>query len=247
MAALSARGGAALSGNRLLDRLPVADQARVRQGMALARGEMRSVLLATGAVIQSVYFPVDAVVSSLTTMSDGAGVEILTIGNEGMVGSPLLLGSTKMSEREFCQVQVPGKLWRLDASIFRDEIARGGAFGEMVQLYIQGLFSQITQQVACNGLHSVNERCSRWLLLTHDRVNADEFPLTHEFLSQMLGVRRASVSLAAAALQNAGIIRYRLGRITVIDREGLEATACECYRVIRDEYDRLLGSPPPRP
>lgn len=208
---------------------------------------MRHVLLEAGASIRNVYFPVDAVVSSLTTMSDGSGVEIVTIGNEGMVGSPLFLGSTVMSEREYAQVQVPGKLWRMDASIFSDEMVKGGAFQEVVQLYIQALFSQITQQVACNGLHSVNERCSRWLLLTLDRVNADEFPMTQEFLSQMLGVRRASVTLAAGALQHAGIIRYRLGRITVLDRDGLEATACECYRVIRDEFDRLLGTPPPRP
>ena len=244
MAAAQERVG--LSGNRLLDRLPSADRGRLQQGLALERGEMKQVLLQAGTAIQSVYFPVDAVVSSLTTMSDGSGVEIATIGNEGMVGSPLFLGSTSMSEREFCQVQVPGMLLRMDATIFREEMAKRGAFQDVVQLYIQALFSQLTQQVACNGLHSINERCSRWLLLTLDRVGTDEFPMTQEFLSQMLGVRRASVTLAAGALQNAGFIRYRLGRITVLDREGVEATACECYRVLRDEFDRLLGTPPPR-
>ncbi|MGH9077501.1 MAG: Crp/Fnr family transcriptional regulator [Acidimicrobiales bacterium] len=207
---------------------------------------MKDVLLGAGEAIQNVWFPVDAVVSSLTTMADGVSVEIATIGSEGMVGSPLFLGSATMPAREFAQVQVPGKLWRMDASIFAKEMASGGAFQEVVQLYVQALFSQITQQVACNGLHSVNERCSRWLLLTLDRVGSDEFPLTHEFLAQMLGVRRASVTLAAGALQHAGLIRYRMGRMTVLDRAGLEATACECYRVIRDEFDRLLGQPPPR-
>ena len=110
----------------------------------------------------------------------------------------------------------------------------------LAQRYAQALFTQVTQQVACNGLHSVEERCSRWMLLTHDRVGSDDFPLTQEFLAQMLGVRRASVTVAASALQHAGFIRYYRGRVTVIDREGLEDASCECYRIIRGEFDRLL-------
>ena len=195
-----------------------------------------------GATITTVFFPVSAVVSLLTTMQDGMGVEIATIGNEGMVGHPLFLGSESIPARELAQVQVPGDLLSLDASTFEAEITPNGPLREVVQRYVQALFSQISQQVACNGLHSVEERCCRWLLLTHDRVDIDEFPLTQEFLAQMLGVRRASVTLAAGTLQNAGFIEYRRGRLRIIDREGLESASCECYQVIADEFDRLLGA-----
>jgi CRP-like cAMP-binding protein len=203
--------------------------------------ELKQILYEPGARIDALYFPVDAVVSVLTTLSDGAGVEIATIGNEGMVGSPLVLGSNTMPAREFCQVQVPGQLLRMDREAFADVHSEHDPFREILQLYIQALFSQISQQVACNALHSIEERCSRWLLLTHDRVHSDSFPLTQEFLSQMLGVRRASVTLAAGALQTAGLIRYRRGQMVIQDREGLENASCECYAVLRNEYDRLFG------
>jgi CRP-like cAMP-binding protein len=235
-------------GNRLLDALPSRDQARLQPHIERRKGDLKELLLDRGEEIRAVYFPVDAVVSVLTSMEDASGVEIATIGNEGMVGSPVFLGSSFMPAREFAQVQVPGELLRLDAAVLREEVSAEGPVRDVVQRYVQALFSQISQQVACNGLHSVEERCSRWLLLTHDQVGADEFPLTHEFLSQMLGVRRASVTLAAGALQNAGLIQYRRGQVTIRDRQGLEQTTCECYQVIRDEFDRLLGpmSPPDR-
>jgi len=232
-------------GNRLLDALPTADRRRIRPLLVAERAELKRLLYGPGAEIGAVYFPADAVASILTTLSDGAGVEIATIGNEGMVGSPVVLGSDAMPAREFCQIQVPGHVWRMDRTDFAQVLSADGLFREIVQLYVQALFSQIAQQVACNALHSVEERCSRWLLLTHDRVHADTFPLTQEFLAQMLGVRRASVTLAAGALQAAGLIRYRRGQITIVDREGLEDVSCECYRVLRDEFDRLLGTPPP--
>lgn len=235
------RQGGRHFGNRLLDALPRSEQSLLGRGLERRHGVLKQQLLARGQEIDAVYFPVDAVVSVLTAMEDSSGAEIATIGNEGMVGSPLFLGSSSMPAREFAQVQVPGTVLRLDAEVLRREVAAEGPLRDLVQRYVQALFSQISQQVACNGLHSLEERCSRWLLSTHDRVRVNSFPMTHEFLSQMLGVRRASVTLVAGALQQAGLIRYGRGEVTVRDREGLEETACECYQVIRDEFDRLLG------
>ena len=198
-------------------------------------------LFEPGKRMACVYFPGTAVVSILTTMDDGTAVEIATVGSEGMVGVPLVLGSAFMPVREFSQAQVPGEVARMDAKTFADEMAARGALHDIVQRYVLAFFSQTSQQVACNGLHSIEERCSRWLLLTHDRVGTDEFPLTQEFLAEMLGVRRASVTVVAGILQKAGFIRFRRGRITVVDREGLEQSSCECYRITRAEFDRLLG------
>jgi CRP-like cAMP-binding protein len=221
--------------------LPESERARIEPALERRQTDLRDLLYQQGSDITTVYFPVNAVVSILTSMQDGPGVEIATIGNEGMVGHPLFLGSATMPAREFSQVQVPGAVLAMDAAAFRSLIDGDGAVREVIQRYVQALFSQVSQQVACNGLHSVEERCSRWLLLTHDRVHSDEFPMTQEFLSQMLGVRRASVTLAAGALQKAGFIEYRRGRLKILDRAGLEGASCECYQVTRDEFDRLLG------
>jgi CRP-like cAMP-binding protein len=144
-----------------------------------------------------------------------------------------------MGARDLYQVQVPGQAMAMDTGTFLEATGRDPLRG-LVQRYAQALFSQVTQQVACNGLHSVEERCSRWMLLTHDRVASNEFPLTQEFLAQMLGVRRASVTVAAGMLQNAGFIRYSRGQVAIVDRDGLESASCECYRIIRTEFDRLL-------
>lgn len=244
MAEIAARGGArGPLANRLLDTLPPTERRRVGALLQRERAGLKQLLYGPGARIEALYFPVNAVVSILNTLSDGAAVEIATIGNEGMVGSPVVLGSDAMPTREFCQVQVPGELLRMDKTSFAEVLSDEGPFRDVIQLYVQALFIQIAQQVACNALHSVEERCSRWLLLTHDRVHSDSFPLTQEFLAQMLGVRRASVTLAAGALQTAGLIRYRRGEVVIIDRAGLEDVSCECYRVLRDEFDRLLGAP----
>jgi len=207
---------------------------------------MKQLLYEPGGRVEAMYFPVNSVASILTTLSDGAGVEIATVGNEGMLGSPVVLGSDAMPAREFCQIQVPGTILRMDKQAFAEVLSQNDTFRGVIQLYVQALFTQIAQQVACNALHSVEERCSRWLLLTHDRVHSDSFPLTQEFLAQMLGVRRASVTLAAGALQSAGLIRYRRGQMEIVDRQGLENVSCECYRVLRDEFDRLLGHTPGR-
>ncbi|MEO6121275.1 MAG: Crp/Fnr family transcriptional regulator [Acidimicrobiales bacterium] len=227
--------------NRLLAALATVDRERLAPHLALEKVELKQLIFGPGGPIDSVYFPQNAVISILTTMDDDTGVEIATVGNEGMVGVPLFLGSDTMPPREFSQAQVPGEVLRMDASTFRKEVALGGSLHDVMQRYALAFFGQTSQQVACNSLHSIEERCSRWLLLTHDRVESDEFPLTQEFLSEMLGVRRASVTVVAGILQRAGFIRFRRGRMTVLDREGLEESACECYRIIRAEFDRLLG------
>jgi CRP-like cAMP-binding protein len=172
-------------------------------------------------------------------MEDGTVVELATVGNEGMVGLPVFLGGDTMPLKAF--VQIPGDAMRMKADVFKDSVNQGSPLHGLLQRYTQALFNQVAQSTACNRVHSIEERCCRWLLMTRDRVESDGFPLTQEFLSQMLGVRRPSVSVVAAILQKAGLIRYSRGRITILDREGLEAAACECYAIIKQEFDRLLG------
>jgi len=178
------------------------------------------------------------VFSLVIRMRDGGTVEVGTIGNEGFVGAPVFLGADKSPTTAFCQV--PGDALRM-ADDFRKEVRRGGPFHDLVRRSTQAMVNQISQTVACNHLHSVQERMCRWLLMTHDRAGGDEFFLTQEFLAQMLGVRRPSVTVVAGILQHAGLIRYRRGRMAVLDRKGLEEGACECYGVVRREFDRLLG------
>jgi len=226
-------------GNRILEGLPAREFQRLVPSLTPAALELKDPLLGPGTTIGTVYFPETAVVSLLTTMDDGSMIEIATIGNEGLVGVPAFLGAQSMGARDFYQVQVPGRAQAMDIKTFLEMTGRD-PFRGLIQRYAQALFSQVTQQVACNGLHSIEERCSRWLLLTHDRVGSNQFPLTQEFLAQMLGVRRASVSVAAGVLQKAGFIRYSRGRVTVLDREGLEHASCECYGITRAEFDRLL-------
>jgi len=169
------------------------------------------------------------------------------VGNEGMVGVPVYLGAMQMAGQAF--VQVPGRAWRLPAGVLREEVRRGTALAGMLGRYTQALFTLVAQASACNRKHPVERRCARWLLLTHDRVAGDEFELTQLFLSQMLGVRRATVNEAAARLQERGLIEYQRGRMRIVDRAGLERAACVCYAIIRDEFDRMLtgADPPDRP
>jgi CRP-like cAMP-binding protein len=228
-------------GNRLLEALPARERERLIGMFEIEEWAMKERLMEAGERIHSVYFPLTAVVSLLTTMDEGEGVEIATVGNEGMVGVPVFLGAEELSTRDLVQTQVPGTVLRTDVASFLREAQDGSAFRGVVQLYVQAYLRQVSQQVACNGLHPVVERCARWILLTHDRVGVDEFPLTQEFLSQMLGVRRATVTVAAGNLQSARFVRFDRGRIRILDRAGLEESACECYAIIRNEFDRLLG------
>ncbi len=228
-------------GNRLLEAISGRERNHLLGKFSVENVGMKQRLMEAGGNISDVYFPLTAVVSYLTTMDDGAGVEIATIGNEGMVGVPVFLGAKQLNARDLVQVQVPGTVLRIDAKSFHREVDNGSALRVVVERYVQAYLRQVSQQVACNGLHSVQERCARWILLTHDRVGEDEFPLTQEFLSQMLGVRRASVTVAAGSLQSAKFVRFWRGRISILDREGLESSSCECYHIIREEFDRLLA------
>ena len=192
-------------------------------------------------LIKFVYFPLTAVFSLVTVMEEGEGVEVATIGNEGVIGLPLFLGVDRTSGKAF--VQVPGDSLRMKAAAFKEQIARQGALTQTLQLYTQALMVQISQGMACNGRHSIRQRCARWLLMTHDRIGAETFPLSQEFLALMLGVRRGGVNKVAKELKQAGLIQYSRGVIRILKRKELEDTSCECYRVIKREFDRLLGPP----
>jgi CRP-like cAMP-binding protein len=223
--------------NRLLDALPVDETERLRHSLRPVSIDVKQVLFEPGRAIDFVYFPRNSVVSLVTPLHDGGIVEVATVGSEGIVGVPLVLGRS-LAVRAVCSVG--GWADSMDASTFVDEVERSGPLRDLVNDYLQALFGQISQAAACNRLHSVEERLCRWLLMSHDRVDSDEFAVTHEFLGRMLGARRATVTLSAGLLQAAGLIRYHHGRITIIDRAGLEVAACECYEVIEAELDGVV-------
>jgi len=227
--------------NRLLAALPKADYTRIMTRMERVSLESKQLAYDVDKLIKFVYFPLTAVFSLVTVMEEGEGVEVATIGNEGVIGLPLFLGVDRTSGKAF--VQVPGDSLRMKAAAFKEQIARQGALTQTLQLYTQALMVQISQGMACNGIHSIEQRCARWLLMTHDRVAAETFPLSQEFLALMLGVRRAGVNKVATELKQAGLIQYSRGVIRILNRKVLEATSCECYQVIKREFDRLLGSP----
>jgi CRP-like cAMP-binding protein len=181
-----------------------------------------------------VYFPIDAVISVVTVLRDGSQIEVVTVGCEGITGAEALLNDRLASRLTWCQVA--GDAYRISMREFRDLCGREPAFRNLVERYISALLDALAQSIACNRLHYVNERCARWLLMTHDRVGRPQFPLTHEALATMLGVRRAGVSIAAAALQHAGYIRYSRGKVTILERAGLESVACECYAAIKAAF-----------
>ena len=189
--------------------------------------------------IPYVYFPTGAVVSLLIVMDDGMAVEVVTMGNESMVGLPVFLGVEATHGRAI--VQIAGAALRMPATAFRREVTAGSRLHDLLRRYTEASSVSMAQTAACNRLHSIDERCGCRLLQTHDRVRADTFSLTQESLAQMLGVRRATVTVAAGLLQRTGLIRYRRGVITILDRRGLEEMSCECYRIIRAQYDRVFG------
>jgi CRP-like cAMP-binding protein len=229
-----------LPGNRLLARLPADEYQRLFPDPRPVPLEFKHVLYEPEIPIEFAYFPSHGVVSEVTVMEDGASIELSTVGNEGMVGLPVPLGIAESSSKAV--VQVPGSGLRLPVDKLRVEISRDTPLRRLLLRYTGLFLFQVSQTVACNGLHSVQQRCCRWLLMTHDRVDGDEFPITHEFLAQMLGVRRPSISEVLRPLQKDGLIRYHRGRMVILDRESLEATSCECHRTVQREYARLLGS-----
>jgi CRP-like cAMP-binding protein len=200
---------------------------------------LRETLHKNGQPIREVFFPGRCLVSITHAMEDGGMLEVATVGPEGFVGVSAILGDSIAAGEAFIQVAgEPAQV--LPIEIFQQEMARGGAFHEAVSQYGQAFMLLIMQSVACNGLHSAEERCCRWLLMTHDRVCADEFALTHEFLAMMLGVRRPTVTLVLTALHRAGIVSYVRGRMRITDRRRLESASCECYRQSKAIFRRVL-------
>jgi len=171
-------------------------------------------------------------------MEDGSLIEVGTIGREGTTAIPLIMGANTTANESFCQVE--GRAWEIPASVFVALLEESRDFRVAMNRYLQAYVNMLGQMAACNGLHSVLERCARWLLMTQDRVDRDEFPMTHEFLAAMLGSRRSGVTVGAATLQGAGYIRYTHGRMTILNRAGLELTACECYRVAQEQFNSLI-------
>jgi CRP-like cAMP-binding protein len=207
---------------------------------------LESVSLPLGAVIcevngpiEYVYFPENGIISHLSVMTDGSAVETATIGCEGMSGIALFHGVDRTTEQAF--VQVPGEAQRMSSEAFRTVIKQTPVLDRLLKRFTVALITLIGQNSGCNRKHSVLRRCARWMLMSHDRVGRDGFELTHHVLSQMLGVRRASVTEAALALSQAGAIEYRRGFVNVLDRAALERASCECYRIIHHSFDRLLG------
>jgi CRP-like cAMP-binding protein len=228
-----------LRGNRLLAAAPQDVRARLASIGSHERLELRQVLFEMDVRIERVVFPRFGVCSLLSIGSERDAVEVATIGNEGFVGLPVFLQSTLMSAHRAI-AQIPGDAVVFGAAEFLDVSNSGGPFQGVLLRYTQALMTQIAQNAACNRLHTVEQRCARWLLMTHDRVEGDAFLLTQEFLGLMLGAGRQAVNEAAQTLQDRETISYSRGRITVIDRAGLEAASCDCYRIIRAEFDRLL-------
>lgn len=226
-----------LQGNRLLAALPIDERLRLGSELRLVELGVRDQIYDIGATITEIYFPLNCVISVVAAVEDDVAVEVGMIGFEGMVGLPAFLGSPASPHRTFCQV--PGQALRLPTDTLLRFLADDGALHDLLHSYTQAVMVFLAQNLACNRLHSVVERTARWLAQTHDRVGSDSFQITQDFLAQMLGVRRATISISARILQRAGLIRYSRGRIAILDREGLHATACECYLTIRREFDKL--------
>ena len=224
--------------NRLLAALPPDLQDRLGPALRsepLAQGQ---VLMEVGAPIERAYFPEEGIISSVCVFHNGTKAEVATVGPEGFVGVVAALGGRHALARQI--VQVPGTALSLEADVFRRLLDEEPALRSVVFAYAQAHIAQALQYVACNSMHNVEERCARWLLMCHDRMTSDDFPLTQEFLAEMLGVHRPTVSVAAKSLQRAGLIHYIRGHVTVLDREGLEAASCECYGMLRFQFERLL-------
>jgi CRP-like cAMP-binding protein len=225
--------------NRLLATLSPEQTGLLSRVLEPVQLPVKEVLVEADQPIRHAYFPTSGVVSIVNEPDPGEIVEIATVGCEGLVGLPIVLGVDTAPTR--AMVQIPGDGFRVKTTAFARFINEHPDFRAVLLRYTLALLNQVSQNVSCNRLHEVQERCARWLLQTHDRVDGDSFPLTHEFLGQMLGVHRPTVSIAAGMLQKEGLIGYVRGIITIVDRAGLEAVSCSCYRFIVREYDRLLG------
>ena len=224
--------------NHLLDALPPADYERVAPHLELVELKLGDVLYESGAQLRHVFFPPTCIISLLYVMEDGASAEIAIVGNEGLLGVSLFMGGNTTPSRAV--VQSGGSAFRLKADLLKDEFGRFGPTMRLLLRYTQALITQMAQTAVCNRHHSVDQQLCRWLLLSLDRLASNDLAMTQGLIANMLGVRREGVTEAAGKLQDAGLIRYRRGRITVLDRAGLEARSCECYQVVKTEFDRLL-------
>ena len=225
--------------NRLLAALPREEYERILPHLGHVSFKLGEIVYESGGQMEHIYFPTSAIISLLYLMENGASAEMGVAGKEGLVGVALFMGGNTMPNRAV--VQSAGGAVRMKAQALRDEFARGGEFQHLLLRYTQALLTQMSQTAVCNRLHAIEQQLCRWLLLSHDRLDSDELVMTQELIANMLGVRREGVTAAAGRLQEHGLISYVRGRIQILDRRGLEASVCECYKVVKDEYDRLLG------
>ena len=226
--------------NQILTALPISEYKRLRDHLKPVNLISGEILLEPNEPIEKIYFPQRAMISLVSIMMDGSTTEIGLVGNEGMIGLPAILGGESTTSRTI--VQISGTALEISADVVRKEFQRGEKLYELLLLYTQALLTQVSQSAACNRQHNIEERLARWLLSVQDCIMQDELPLTQEFIANMLGTRRSGVTVAAGILQQAGIIRYSRGRITILDQEKLEDAACECYQLVQNEFIRLLGS-----
>lgn len=225
--------------NQVLSALPEADRARLLPLLHLVHLSLGTVLSESGAAQRHIYFPTNSIVSLLYVMENGASAEIAVVGNDGAIGVSLFMGGETTPSRAI--VQSAGYAYRLRGDRLKDEFGRHGELLHVLLRYTQSLIMQMAQTAVCNRHHSLAQQLCRWLLLTLDRLNGNEFSITHETIASMLGVRREGVTEAAGKLQKRGVIRYARGKITVLDRAQLERCSCECYSAVKKETDRLLG------
>jgi CRP-like cAMP-binding protein len=225
--------------NRLLAALPAEDYERLLPNLKPVSFSLGDVIYESQGQMDYVYFPTTAHISLLYTMTDGMTAEVGLVGNEGLVGIALFMGGDTTPNRAI--VQGAGDAFKMHGQAMLEEFKKGGAFQLFLLRYTQALIIQISQTAVCNRLHTTEQRLCRWMLMTHDRTHKDELQMTHEFISNMLGIHREAVSLAAHRLQEKGMISYTRGHIWILDRLQLEDRTCECYRVVKGEYDRLLG------
>ena len=224
--------------NHLLAALPAQDRERLLPHLERVPMPLGHVLYESGSELRHVYFPTTSIVSLLYVMIDGASAEIAVVGNDGILGVALFMGGETMPNRAV--VQSAGHAYRLQGALLKQEFNRSGELQHLLLRYTQALLTQMAQTAVCNRYHSLDQQFCRWLLLSLDRLPADELVMTQELIANMLGVRREGVTEAAGNVQRAGLIEYQRGRITVLDRAGLEARTCECYAVVKKEFDRLL-------
>jgi CRP-like cAMP-binding protein len=232
--------------NQLLAALPTDERKRLLPDLEHVPLAVGDVLYEPDEPIRYIYFPNNGVVSILSTVGERMSIEIGMVGKEGMVGIPVFLGVDTATNQAV--VQVPGDAVKMLAETFKGVAKREGPFHDLLHLYTHALLTQMSLSIACNRFHNVEKRFARWLLVIHDRVNGDEFLLTQKYISRMLGAHRPHVTTAAGTLQKAGLIRYRRGRIAILDRDGLEKSSCDCYRCGKENFDGLfkrLNSLPP--